>query len=321
MRRSAASPAAGIQVWAVRVTRRVAAALALTAGIIAVQLQLSGPAAVEPVRAMLLLAGRALPISWIIVTGGGALVGLLRHPKNAASASHHRSAPAWLVLAAGALLICAFNASTPWRLTSNLLGYAACGVPLAWLLARHAGSHAAIDFALAFCTFTLVPATLDTPRPPGTLDWEPASPYRWSVGLPYPEARIAHEVRFDRPLDESPMELLVWLAREQTGPARLVASLNGQPLGPLAEEDFNTRVVAIPRALSAGRSVLRFEIRATTVDPSLRLLAHPWHGGATAGRSASSFFDGARWVPGTFNDLTRLPQAGIYVVSVRGVWR
>ena len=48
----------------------------------------------------------------------------------------------------------------------------------------------------------------------------------------------------------------------------------------------------------------------------LRLIAHRHAQGATAGRTASSFFDTERWLVGTFNDATGRAQAGIVVLQL-----
>ena len=303
--------------WPTYASQRAAAALALGVSAMALWFQIGGVVGSDP-RDVAPLALRAGLVSLVLAATAFAVSALVFPPLRPSS-----DGAAWpppLLLALGVLLIVGLSLEAPWRLVANLLGFVCVGAPLVLVVFVRAGPVAATDAALAFCLFALVPAARSMDRPPGTLDFEPASPYRWSVGFPTTEWRLSHEVRLDEPPGDTPLELLVWLAREHTGDAELHAWLNGVALGPLRPEEFNSRVVAIPRELSADQTTLRFELSATTVDPSLRLLAHPWAGGATAGMDASQYFDGRRWWPGTFNDLVRQPQAGIYVMSVRGLW-
>ena len=320
--RRRAGAASGGHGLAAHLAARLGATAALSLAAVALWLQLEGVATEQPRLSAPALAGRAFIASWILVTAAAATVALIgvRPTSSRPSAPGLLGAPL-LISALGALLIASFTLDAPWRLASNLLCYLVISLPLVWVVARSAGHVAATDAALSLCAFAIVPAVLNTPRPTAALEFEPASMYRWSTGLPTSEWRLAHEVRLERPLGDTPIELLVWLARQQDGDARLIAWLNGRELGPLREEDYNMRVVSIPRELSLGQSTLRFEVAATSIDRTLRVLAHPWPGGATAQREASSYFDGLRWSQGTFNDLARRPQAGIYVITVRGLWR
>jgi hypothetical protein len=59
-----------------------------------------------------------------------------------------------------------------------------------------------------------------------------------------------------------------------------------------------------------------FELRQSPPDPRLRISATRFAHAATAGAGASSYFDGVRWWPGTFDDATGARRTGIYIVQL-----
>ncbi|HEV2126924.1 MAG TPA: hypothetical protein VGW38_29590, partial [Chloroflexota bacterium] len=56
------------------------------------------------------------------------------------------------------------------------------------------------------------------------------------------------------------------------------------------------------------------ELRQHPADARLRLIAQRWVRGASAGVHASSYFDGERWWPGTFNNAANQRQDGVYLI-------
>ena len=205
MRPSAAPLAAALMpaTWRTYLLTRASGVIALTLALLALTLS-AGGASLDQLRAIpLAAAGRALAASVVIITASAALFGVLSPQQAATDAARLTRLPA-LTLAAGGLAIAALTLDTLWRLASNLLCFSLLAAPLVWLTSRRAGHRAALDAALACCVFALVPASLNTPPPPATREFEPASAYRWSVGFPTSAWRIRHEVRLERPLDDTP---------------------------------------------------------------------------------------------------------------------
>ncbi len=112
------------------------------------------------------------------------------------------------------------------------------------------------------------------------------------------------------------MTLKVPLAAAYDGPTRVYATLNDHELGPARLVDRWHLHFPVPAALLLDQPRLTFVLRQEPPDPRLRISAHRWGDAATAGPSASSYFDGARWTPGTFNDALGRPQPGIYILQL-----
>lgn len=220
----------------------------------------------------------------------------------------------------GALvLIAAALQRAPSRLAANVIGYVLVAVPALWVVQRRAGPAAAARAATVLALFALLPTHADL-RDMRLFEQVPVSAgsfFRWSVGWPEEDWILRHEIRLERPGENRPMALIVQLAAPYEGPAQVFASMNGYELGPLRNLGRGQLQVTVPAEVVSGQSHLRFELRQRPVDPSLRLVAQRWTGGASLRSAASSFFDGQAWRPGTFNDLAGRPRIGIYLVELR----
>jgi hypothetical protein len=222
-----------------------------------------------------------------------------------------------LALAATGILAAAAISRAPSRLAANGLALAVWAPVLWWVLARRAGGEAAAQAMLALSAFTLIAATADLRNTRFIEDFRPDSPFRWSVGWPQGGWVLRYQIHLDSPAPARRARLRLPLARIYEGNARIYAALNGHDLGTADYPAGGMEMtVSIPADSWAGLTDLVFELREDPVDPSLRLLAQPWAGGASLGLGASSYFDGARWQPGTYNDAMGRAQPGIYVVRL-----
>jgi hypothetical protein len=148
-------------------------------------------------------------------------------------------------------------------------------------------------------------------------DWRPDSAYKWAVGWPTESWRLRHVVRLPAPGPEHALRLRLFLARPYDGPARVFATVNGQDVD--VELTPSEMHVDVPAALAGGATELDLVLRQSPPDPRLRLLATRWVEGASLGAAATSFGDGQRWRPGTFNDALGRPQPGVLTVHVEGL--
>lgn len=204
---------------------------------------------------------------------------------------------------------------TPSRLTLNVVGYLSLGAPLAWVVARRAGGRTAVVAVAALGVLAMGTGAVDARRPPIIEDAHIESNIKWTVGWPNDRWALRHTIELEEPLVVASAELAVPLAREYRGGTRVLAALNGRELEPVTPRGTGFRI-AVPAALLAGQRRLSFELRADPPDRDLRLMAFRWGRGATVPDGASEYFDGQRWFPGTFNDVTGAAQRGIYVVRL-----
>jgi hypothetical protein len=224
--------------------------------------------------------------------------------------------PAGFVLLGAVVVLTALLLRAPGRLAVTLLGFGLTALPLALVVQRHAGPGPARGVAGALAVFAVVAGAGDVRQAPPIEAYREESTIRWAVGWPAEGWVLRHEIRLDRPLDASPLSLLVPLARPYSGRSQLFVSLNGHPLGAAQGTNQWTVRVPVPGELAAGETRLTFDLEARPPDPALRIMAHRWTGGATLGADASSYFDTVRWRPGTFNDAMGRPQGGIYVLRL-----
>ena len=204
---------------------------------------------------------------------------------------------------------------TPSRLTLNLVGYLSFGAPLAWVVGRRAGGRTAAVAVAALGVLALGTGAVDARRPPIIEDAYADSTIKWTVGWPNERWALRHTIELEAPLTATRAELAIPLAREYSGPTRVLATLNGRELEPVTPRGTGFRI-PVPAELLAGQRRLSFELRADPPDRDLRLMGFRWGRGATLPDAASEYFDGQRWFPGTFNDVTGTALAGIYVVRL-----
>ncbi|MGH2371536.1 MAG: hypothetical protein ACRDI2_25475, partial [Chloroflexota bacterium] len=144
------------------------------------------------------------------------------------------------------------------------------------------------------------------------------SSFRWTVGWPEDGWVLRHQLQLADPA-AGPVIVALLLAHGYDGPARVLAAVNGHDLGPLRLVEPDLLQIEVPAHVIAGQSRLVFDLRLQPQDPTLRLVAQRWVGGATLGGAASSFYDTQRWWPGTFNDVAGRRQTGVYIIRVRGI--
>jgi hypothetical protein len=162
----------------------------------------------------------------------------------------------------------------------------------------------------------LAPANVDMKIAPDTAPAQADSAYRWTVGWPQPDWMLRHEVRLATPLAGVDASLSVPLAIDYGGTAQVLITVNGRDLGPMMQPSGRELRTGLPPDVIAGQTRLTFELRQRPWDPAMRLFAQPWTSGATMGALASSFHDGVRWWPGTFNDGAARHQFGVYIVRL-----
>lgn len=218
-------------------------------------------------------------------------------------------------LALIAVAIAALFWRTPSRLTLNLCGFLALGIPLAWVVTRRAGGRPAALAVAALGVVALGTVAVDARRAPIIEDAYAASTVKWTVGWPNERWALRHVILLDGPLPTRAASLAVPLARDYRGDAQVLVSLNGRDLGAIAPRGTGFRV-PVPVEPLQGQRRLVFELRVDRLDRDLRLMAFRYGRGATLPNAASEFFDSQRWWPGTFNDATGAPQPGIYVLRL-----
>lgn len=223
------------------------------------------------------------------------------------------SAP-YVVVAAGVLLLLLALQRQPSRLVVNVVGYLTLTLPLVWLIARGAGLNWAVRVALALTAFALVPTNANWRYPPDMRAVGTESDFNWVAGWPSSGWAIRHEFH-PQPVYEEDRVLVIPMANPYDGPARVFVTLNGRDLGPARIEAHLFLKVDVSRAVMAGNQTLVLELRQRPADPNLRVIAHRWVGGTSAS-GASSYFDGQRWWPGTFNVELGRPQPGNYMMRL-----
>ncbi|MGI8422847.1 MAG: hypothetical protein ACR2NO_01795 [Chloroflexota bacterium] len=236
--------------------------------------------------------------------------------------------PAWPVARLGAsgvvagtvaLLVLALQRS-PERTFLNVVGYLGLAVPLSWVVYRGAGAEFAARAALALGVLALISTRVNLP-PDAAFDIAQAKPdslFRWTVGFPIDGWTLRQQFTVRRSSGvSSDSELLIPLAGPYDGTTRVIATIDGMGIGQLDGMPRGFLQARIPAATLAIPGKRTLELRLSTPDPGIRLIAQRWTAGATLAAAASSYHDGAGWRPGTFNDLGGGAQPGVYVMHIR----
>jgi hypothetical protein len=223
----------------------------------------------------------------------------------------------WTVLTlSGAVLALALY-DQPARLALTLYCFLLLGGVSWWVVRRGAGGRAAGAAVLGLAALCLVGATAQRPSMRFMQDWAPQSEHRWAVGWPTESWRLSHALRLPPGAVERPLRLRLFLAGPYRGPARIYATVNGQEVSAtLAESELQ---VDVPPAVIQGAEDLQLVLRQAPVDPRLRLQASRWAQGASMGRAATGYSDGAAWLRGTFNDAAGQAQPGVLALHVEGL--
>lgn len=234
----------------------------------------------------------------------------------AVRAPGRRWPPGYQLALLGAVLIAAALLRTPHRLVANLIGYAVVATALLWVAERRGGAPAARAAGLAVALFGFVPTHLNVGTPPTMETGAGGSAFIWTASWPSTEWVLRHEIELEKPLSRRAV-LTLALAQRPTSRANVLVRLDGIELGPmrLAPYDVLEREVGLEHL--AAKKHLVFELRLSDPDPSIRLLAHRWTGGASLGPAASSYFDGLRWNAGTFDDVLGRSRPGVYLLELQ----
>lgn len=205
----------------------------------------------------------------------------------------------------------------PARLSLTLYCYLLLAGVVWWVVRRGAGARVAAGAVCGLAAFTVVAATAQLPSMRFIEDWRPDSPYKWAVGWPTESWRLRHVVRLPGPGPEHALRLRLFLARQYDGPARVFATVNGHDVD--VELTPSEMHVDVPAALVGGASELDLVLRQSPPDPRLAPSIQRVASRRSRGSGATSFGDGRRWQPGTFNDALGRPQPGVLTLHVEGL--
>jgi hypothetical protein len=275
----------------------------------------------DPAQTLVLALKAGLGV-WVLLTLLGVGFDLIgpRSPSAATATGGRRTARsllAPLALVGGTvLLIAVLTAPATGRLAATALCYLILATALGWLVWRRAGPEAATRALAALSLFVAVAAAADVRAAPRIEESSPDSAYRWVAGWPGDGWVLRHEMRPLTSLPARAMTLAVPLAAPYDGPAKVYVTANGRDLGPASVVDRRRLYVDVPADLVAGAERLEFDLRQRPADPRMRISAGRFGDAATAGPNASSYFDGRRWWPGTFDDARGVPRSGIYIVQL-----
>jgi hypothetical protein len=273
----------------------------------------------RPAAQTLLLALKAGLGVWVLLTLVGVAVALTRPraPAEAVAPAGRLAALAPLAVVAGTVLcIAALTFPATSRLAATALCYLILAAALGWLVCRRAGPAEATRALAAFSLFVAVAAGADIRPGPRIEESSPDSAFRWVAGWPAETWVLRHEMRPLAPLPARRMTLAIPLAAPYDGPARVYVTANGRDLGPATVVDRRRLYVDVPGDLVAGAERLVFDLTQRPPDPRLRISAGRYAGAATAGPGASSYFDGQRWWPGTFDDARGDRRPGVYILQL-----
>ena len=218
--------------------------------------------------------------------------------------------PLWLlslslVLVADALL------QWPVRLALNLLPFAVLFLAVWWVLWRVTQPRT-VNLALGvLCVVCIIPVYAESREFAAPVHARLDSPVLWSMTLQHPDQAIGRYILIpDNWLVEgAKYRLLVRLQHRYEGPARLLATVNGVPLGSLPPKDSRgntsaTLSMPIPGEVLARQGVTEIILRQDIPDRKLRIVIYREWAGATLGADASWFYDGATWRRGVVHALS-----------------
>ena len=218
--------------------------------------------------------------------------------------------PLWL-LSLSLILIAVPLLQWPVRLVLNLLPFAVLFLVVWWALRRVAQPRT-VNLALGvLCVGCVIPAYAESREFPAPVRARLDSPVLWSMTLQHPDQAIRRYIRLpDNWQEESrKYRLLVRLQDPYKGPARLLAEVNGVPLGSLhptisGGDDDATFGLPIPSEVLARQRVTEIILRQDRPDRKLRIVIYREWAGATLGADASWFYDGATWHQGVVHALS-----------------
>ena len=225
--------------------------------------------------------------------------------------------PAWQIALAGAVLLIAGLQRAPQRLVLNLIGYALLSAFAVWVVQRRGRAARRRGRRPWSPSFAVVATTAD--RRPAAGGEVVRGRRRPCAGRSAGRSRSGCCARrCGSPRGSALREPLeVPLATAYDGPAR--GPRPGQRGG--AGPDGARRPGRAATGAAGGGGAPRRDARARAAATPLRSGSAPdraaLDGRGDAGGAASSYFDGQRWRPGTFDDAAGRRQDGVYVLQLK----
>ena len=218
--------------------------------------------------------------------------------------------PLWL-LSLSVVLMANTLLQWPVRLVLNLLPFAVLFLAVWWVLQRVARPRT-VNLALGvLCVVCVIPAHAESRKFAAPVRARLDSPVLWSMTLQHPDQAIGRYIRLPDSWQEEGKKyrLLVRLQDPYEGPARLLAEVNGVPLGSLhpttsGGDTAATLGLPIPSEVLARQGVTEIILRQDIPDRKLRIVVYREWAGATLGAEAAWFYDGVSWHRGVVHALS-----------------
>ena len=199
----------------------------------------------------------------------------------------------------------------PVRLALNLLPFTVLFLAVWWVLWRVAQQRT-VNLALSvLCIVCVIPVYAESREFAAPVRARMDSPVLWSMTLQHPDHAIKRYIRLPDDWQEAGTQyrLLARMQDPYKGPARLLAAVNGVPLGSLHPADsqgdtYATLGLTVPTEVLRGQDVTEIILRQDIPDRKLRIVIYRDWAGATMGPDAAWFYDGATWHRGVVHALS-----------------
>ena len=210
----------------------------------------------------------------------------------------------------------------PVRLVLNLLPFAVLFLAVWWGLQRLTQPRIVNLVLGVLCVGCVVPVYAESREFTAYVRARVDSPVLWSMTLQHPDQAIGRYIHLPDKWQEAGTEyrLLVRLQNTYNGPAKLLATVNGVPLGFLQPtisggDGGGTLGLPVPSEVLARQRVAEVILRQDRPDRELRIVIYREWAGATLGADAAWFYDGGMWHRGVVHALS-----GRIVPGLPHVW-
>ena len=218
--------------------------------------------------------------------------------------------PLWL-LSLSLILIADVLLGWPVRFILNFLPFGILFLTVWWVL-RRVAQQRTVNLALSvLCVACVIPAYAESREFAAPVRARVDSPVLWSMTLQHPDHAIKRYIRLPDDWQAAGMQyrLLARMQDPYKGPARLLAAVNGVPLGSLHPADsqgdtYATLGLTVPTEVLRGQDVTEIILRQDIPDRKLRIVIYRDWAGATMGPDAAWFYDGATWHRGVVHALS-----------------
>ena len=199
----------------------------------------------------------------------------------------------------------------PVRLALNLLPFTVLFLAVWWVL-RRVAQQQTVNLALSvLCVLCIIPVYAESREFMSPVRARVDSPVLWSMTLQHPDQAIRRYIHLPNGWQEAGTKyrLLVRVQDSYQGPARLLAQINGVPLGSLhptisGGDGDGTLGRPVPSAVLARQPVAEIILRQDIRDRKLRIVIYREWAGSSMGADASWFYDGASWHRGVVHALS-----------------